>query len=170
MLSGISLKTQELYAIVFLARYLDFFTDFISVYNTVMKLVFVGSSLAIVYCMRFHHVVRRSYDRELDTFRHYLLVVFCFLLALLVHENFTFQEVRYSPFRFKSWLFDFVWSKWHLLIVVFSTCFVNKCLAYLSLHLWELPNLMSSDPWFHTCPLLSLKLVANMSSSWPAVS
>ncbi|XP_075505400.1 uncharacterized protein LOC142542575 [Primulina tabacum] len=64
---------------------------------------FVGSSLAILYCMRFHHVVRRSYDSELDTFRHYLLVfcfhtfrhyllVFCFLLALLVHENFTFQE------------------------------------------------------------------------------
>lgn len=61
-----------------------------------MKLVFVGSSLAIVYCMRFHHVVRRSYDRELDTFRHYLLVVFCFLLALLVHENFTFQEIFWA--------------------------------------------------------------------------
>ncbi|XP_073302329.1 ER lumen protein-retaining receptor A-like isoform X2 [Primulina huaijiensis] len=89
---GISFRTQELYTIVFLARYLDLFTDFISVYNAVMKLVFVGSSLAIVYCMRFHHVVRRSYDRELDTFRHYLLVVFCSLLALLVHENFTFQE------------------------------------------------------------------------------
>lgn len=91
--SGISLKTQELYAIVFLARYLDLFSDFISVYNTVMKLVFIGSSLAIVWCVRFHRVVRRSYDRELDTFRHYFLVGGCLLLALFVHEKFSFREV-----------------------------------------------------------------------------
>ncbi|MQM12186.1 hypothetical protein Taro_045103 [Colocasia esculenta] len=42
--SGISLKTQELYAVVFLACYLDLFTDFISLNNTVMKLVFISSS------------------------------------------------------------------------------------------------------------------------------
>ncbi|RAL50321.1 unnamed protein product [Cuscuta campestris] len=91
--SGISRKTQELFAIVFLARYMDLFTDFISVYNTIMKIVFIGSSLAIVWCMRFHRAVRRSYDRELDTFRHWILVAVCFLLALLVHEKFTFLEV-----------------------------------------------------------------------------
>ncbi|KAL6562044.1 hypothetical protein OROGR_003051 [Orobanche gracilis] len=90
--SGISVKTQELYAVVFLARYLDLFTDFISVYNTIMKLVFIGSSLAIVWCMRFHRIVRRSYDRELDTFRHYFLVGISFLLALFVHEKFSIQE------------------------------------------------------------------------------
>ncbi|KAL0305591.1 UNVERIFIED_CONTAM: ER lumen protein-retaining receptor A [Sesamum radiatum] len=92
----ISLKTQELYAFVFLARYLDLFSDFISVYNTVMKLVFIGSSLAIVWCMRFHRAVKRSYDRELDTFRHYILVGLSFLLALLVHEKFSFQEILWA--------------------------------------------------------------------------
>lgn len=94
--SGISLKTQILYATVFLARYLDLFTDFISVYNTVMKLVFIGSSLAIVWCMRFDKAVRRSYDRELDTFRHYFLLGGCFVLALLVHEKFTVEEVLWA--------------------------------------------------------------------------
>ncbi|KAI8525719.1 hypothetical protein RHMOL_Rhmol13G0251800 [Rhododendron molle] len=94
--SGISLKTQELYALVFVTRYLDLFTDFISVYNTVMKLVFIGSTLAIVWCMRRHPVVRRSYDRELDTFRHYFLVAGCFALALVLHEKFTFQEVFWA--------------------------------------------------------------------------
>lgn len=94
-LKGISLKTQELYAIVFLARYLDLFTDFISLYNTVMKLVFIGSSLAIVWCMREHRMVRRTYDKELDTFRHYFLVGGCFVLALILHEKFTFQEVSH---------------------------------------------------------------------------
>ncbi|CAH9076554.1 unnamed protein product [Cuscuta epithymum] len=91
--SGISLKTQELFTIVFLARYLDLLTDFISVYNTIMKIVFIASSVAIVWCMRFHRVVRRSYDRELDTFRHWILVAVSFVLALLVHEKFTFLEV-----------------------------------------------------------------------------
>ncbi|XP_057764246.1 ER lumen protein-retaining receptor A [Salvia miltiorrhiza] len=94
--SGISLKTQELYAIVFLTRYLDLFTDFISVYNAIMKVVFIASSLAIVWYMRFHPVIRRSYDRELDTFRHYFLVGACFLLALFVNEKFSFEEVFWA--------------------------------------------------------------------------
>ena len=92
-LLGISRKTQELYALVFLARYVDIFTEFISVYNTIMKIVFIASTLAIVWCMRGHRVVRRSYDRELDTFRHYFLIAASLVLALLVHEKFTFQEV-----------------------------------------------------------------------------
>ncbi|TKY60069.1 ER lumen protein-retaining receptor A [Spatholobus suberectus] len=94
--SGISRKTQELYAIVFVARYLDLFTDFVSVYNTIMKVVFIASSLAIVWCMRFHPMVRRSYDRELDTFRHYFLVGASFALALLLHEKFTVQEIFWA--------------------------------------------------------------------------
>lgn len=88
------MKTQELYALVFVTRYLDLFTDFISVYNTLMKLIFIASSLAIVWCMRMHRLVKRSYDKELDTFRHYLLVVGSAVLALIVHEKFTFQEVN----------------------------------------------------------------------------
>ncbi|KAL6197297.1 hypothetical protein ACLB2K_032906 [Fragaria x ananassa] len=94
--SGISLKTQELYAVVFLARYLDLFTDFISVYNSVMKVVFILSSVLIVVIMRRHRTVRRSYDKELDTFRHDYLVGACFVLALLFNEKFTFQEVFWA--------------------------------------------------------------------------
>ncbi|CAN6553246.1 unnamed protein product [Malus baccata var. baccata] len=75
----------------------DLFTDFFSVYNTVMKLVFIGSSLAI-----------RSYDQELDTFRHYFLIAGCFLLALLVNEKFTFQEERqiFRHSRLVLWAFS----------------------------------------------------------------
>ncbi|KAJ8485911.1 hypothetical protein OPV22_018396 [Ensete ventricosum] len=91
--SGISLKTQELYALVFLTRYLDLFTYVVSVYNTLMKIVFISSSIAIVWCMRFHPVVRRTYDKEQDTFRHYLLVGVSLVLALLFHERFTIREV-----------------------------------------------------------------------------
>ncbi|MBA0758099.1 hypothetical protein Gotri_021123, partial [Gossypium trilobum] len=92
----ISLKTQELYAIVFASRYLDIFTDFISLYNTLMKLIFLGSSFSIVWYMRSHNVVRRSYDKAQDTFRHYFILLPCLLLALFIHEKFTFKEVMWT--------------------------------------------------------------------------
>ncbi|CAI0475704.1 unnamed protein product [Linum tenue] len=94
--SGISMKTQELYALVFLARYLDLFTNFVSVYNLIMKLVFIASSLAIVWCMRRHPLVRRSYDKDLDTCRHYFLIGGSFVLALLWHEKFTIEEIFWA--------------------------------------------------------------------------
>ncbi|KAI4297604.1 hypothetical protein L6164_037488 [Bauhinia variegata] len=92
----IPLKTQELYVIVFVTRYLDIFTDYISLYNTVMKLIFLGSSFYIVWYMKHHKIVRRSYDQDQDTFRHYILAVPCLLLALLINEKFTFKEVMWS--------------------------------------------------------------------------
>ncbi|CAH8355484.1 unnamed protein product [Eruca vesicaria subsp. sativa] len=94
--AGISLKTQELYAFVFLTRYLDLLTDYVSLYNTVMKIVFIASSLAIVWCMRRHPLVRRSYDKDLDTFRHQYVVLACFVLALILNEKFTLQEVFWA--------------------------------------------------------------------------
>ncbi|KAL8538336.1 hypothetical protein ACS0TY_000356 [Phlomoides rotata] len=94
--AGISLKTQELYAVVFLARYLDLFTKYFSLYNTVMKLVFIGTSVCIVWYMRFHKVVKQTYYKDQDTFRHYFLIPLCLLLALLVHHSFTTMEILWT--------------------------------------------------------------------------
>ncbi|KAL9688185.1 hypothetical protein QQ045_032602 [Rhodiola kirilowii] len=94
--AGISLKTQELYAIVFAARYLDIFTTYVSFYNTVMKLIFLVSSFSIVWYMKRHKVVRRSYDKDHDTFRHYVLMIPCLILALIISERFTFREVMWT--------------------------------------------------------------------------
>uniref|UniRef100_A0A804QNU3 ER lumen protein-retaining receptor n=1 Tax=Zea mays TaxID=4577 RepID=A0A804QNU3_MAIZE len=71
--SGVSRKTQELY-----------------------MLVFVASSAAIVWCMRRHPQVRRTYDKEQDTFRHAVLVAAAFLLALMFHDRFTFREICWA--------------------------------------------------------------------------
>ncbi|GLJ38945.1 hypothetical protein SUGI_0793990 [Cryptomeria japonica] len=94
--AGISLKTQELYALVFATRYLDIFTNYYSLYNTIMKIVFLVTSFSILWYMRFHKVVRQTYNKDQDTFRHYLLVIPCFVLALLIHRNFTVQEVLWT--------------------------------------------------------------------------
>ncbi|CAK9172471.1 unnamed protein product [Ilex paraguariensis] len=94
--AGISLKTQELYVIVFLTRYLDLFTRYISIYNTVMKLVFIGTSIRIVWYMRYHKVVKQTYNKDQDSFKHYLLLPPCFVLALLVHHAFDIVEVLWA--------------------------------------------------------------------------
>jgi hypothetical protein len=52
-LAGISFKTQALYVTVFVSRYLDLFTTWISLYNFVMKIFFIGSSIYTLYLMKF---------------------------------------------------------------------------------------------------------------------
>ena len=53
---GISFKTQALYVAVFVTRYLDLFLgEWVSLYNTLMKLFFIGSScyMYILYLMEY---------------------------------------------------------------------------------------------------------------------
>lgn len=46
--------------------------------------------------MRVHPLVRRTYDKDQDTFRHYILVAVSFVLALLFHDHFTFREICWA--------------------------------------------------------------------------
>ena len=66
-------------------------------YNTVMKIVFLVTSFTICYLMRFHKVIKATYDREQDTFRHYFLVLPCLALAFFLHND-------SSPFEVCAWL------------------------------------------------------------------
>ncbi|PSC71203.1 ER lumen retaining receptor [Micractinium conductrix] len=93
---GISLKTQELYALVFVCRYLDLLYSFVSVYNSVMKVTFLATAFSIIRYMRYDKVVRQTYDREQDTFRYGFLVAPCFVLALLINHKFTLTEVLWT--------------------------------------------------------------------------
>ncbi|KAH9727971.1 hypothetical protein KPL70_008855 [Citrus sinensis] len=93
--AGISLKTQELYVLVFLSRYL-FFTRYISLYNSIMKLVFIGTSIAIVWYMRYHKVVKQTYNQDEDTFKHYFLILPSFVLALLIPHAFNSVEILWT--------------------------------------------------------------------------
>ena len=64
----ISGRSQILFAVVFTTRYLDLFTNFISVYNTVMKVFFLASSFGTVYLM--YLKFKATYDSNHDTFRY----------------------------------------------------------------------------------------------------
>lgn len=61
-----------------------------------MKLVFILSSVGVVYLMRYHKVVKLTYDREHDTFRTLFLLAPCALLALLVHERWGVMELLWT--------------------------------------------------------------------------
>lgn len=94
--AGISLKTQELFLIVFLARYIDLFWNFHSLYNSVFKIVYIATSGLIVWYMRRHRTVKNTYDKDHDTFRYLFLIAPSFLLALVWHEKFTPFEILWA--------------------------------------------------------------------------
>ena len=104
--AGISFKSQSLYAAIFLTRYLgiqlvpcitnlDLLWSWVSFYNTSMKLFFIGSSLYIMYLMKFPF--RPTHDPNLDTFKIEFLLIGSFVAALIFNYEFSFSEV--SPLK-----------------------------------------------------------------------
>lgn len=83
---GVSLKTQFLYALVFVTRYLDLFYNFMSLYNSVMKVIFISTSFLIVYLMKFKQPYCDTYDKKSDTFFLPYLLVPCGILGLLIND------------------------------------------------------------------------------------
>ncbi|XP_031617184.1 ER lumen protein-retaining receptor [Contarinia nasturtii] len=92
--AGISGKSQILFTIVYITRYLDLFTTFISVYNSTMKVVFIGASVATVFLM--FAKFRATYDRNHDSFRIEFLLIPTVILALLINHDFTVMEVLWT--------------------------------------------------------------------------
>ncbi|KAJ2799021.1 endoplasmic reticulum retention protein [Coemansia guatemalensis] len=91
---GISLKTQYLYLLVFITRYLDLFLGFVSVYNTLMKVFFLASSGYIVYLM--YSPLKASYDKSLDSFRVEYIIAAAAVFALAFPHKYSVVEVLWS--------------------------------------------------------------------------
>lgn len=92
--AGISGKSQCLFALVFLTRYLDLFTSFVSLYNTSMKCIFIASTLFTCYLvlMKF----KATYDSNHDSFRAEFLVVPVAGLSVLVNHELSVLEVLWT--------------------------------------------------------------------------
>jgi ER lumen protein retaining receptor len=94
---GISIKTQELYLIVFITRYLDLFTTFYSVYNSVMKLLYISATAYIIYMVRGTEPFKTNYDTAHDSFLHWKFAVIpCVVLAIVTNlvQGFNVVEVE----------------------------------------------------------------------------
>ncbi|CEL52649.1 ER lumen protein retaining receptor OS=Drosophila melanogaster GN=KdelR PE=2 SV=1 [Rhizoctonia solani AG-1 IB] len=92
---GISFKTQALYVTVFLTRYIDLFMfQFVSLYNTFMKIFFIASSVYILYLMKFQY--RSTTDPSIDTFKVEYLLGPSAVLALIFNYEFKFSEILWA--------------------------------------------------------------------------
>ncbi|KAK4098266.1 ER lumen protein retaining receptor [Parathielavia hyrcaniae] len=96
--SGISFKSQVLYLLVYITRYLDLpWTH--SPYNFIFKVLFISSQLYTIYLMAKEY--RPTNDAGLDTFRVEYLLGFAALLAVLFPVKYTVLEVFWA---FSIWL------------------------------------------------------------------
>ena len=84
--TGISVRTNEVVLLVFVTRYLDLFTTFYSLYNTLMKILYIGSTASIIYTIKFQEPIKSTYDKSQDTFLHWKYAVApCAVLGFLTH-------------------------------------------------------------------------------------
>lgn len=98
--SGISFKSQALYLIVYITRYLDLFWTFgDSAYNTIFKLLFLASSGYTIYLMTTAY--KPTHDPNLDTFRVQYLLGGSLVLAVLFPYKYTPYEMTWA---FSIWL------------------------------------------------------------------
>ena len=96
--------------IVFVFRYLDLFWNFLSIYNWIMKLIFIASSVSIVTIMRFgkphkvcceqlisppprpsrrsrrRHPSQDTYNKDDDAFPYWYLIIPAALLGIAVNQ------------------------------------------------------------------------------------
>ena len=100
---GISVKTQELYLLVFVTRYLDLFTTYYSLYNSVMKVIYISLTALIIYTVRYTEPFKTNYDNAQDSFLHWKFAVApVAVLALItnIYQGFDFIEVGKTIFFF----------------------------------------------------------------------
>ncbi|KAF2076058.1 hypothetical protein CYY_002622 [Polysphondylium violaceum] len=98
--AGISLKSQILFTIVFTTRYLDLFSNYVSFYITIMKIVYLALSYYTLYLM---NKFKFTYDKDHDTFRVQYLIVPCLVLAII-----TYGEPTHPGFF--SLLLEILWT------------------------------------------------------------
>jgi len=83
---GISIKTQELYFLVFITRYLDLFTTFYSVYNSTMKIFYITITAYTIYMVKYQEPYKSMYNRDQDPIQHFKFAVApCITVAVFAH-------------------------------------------------------------------------------------
>ncbi|KAF2756290.1 ER lumen protein retaining receptor [Pseudovirgaria hyperparasitica] len=100
--AGISFKSQFLYFIVYVTRYIDLlwtFYDPSSLYNTVFKIIFISSSAYTIYLMLNDY--KPTHDPNLDTFKVQYLLAGSAVLAILFPYKYSFTEILWA---FSIWL------------------------------------------------------------------
>merc|ERR1712117_584826 len=128
--AGISGKSQILFLVVFVTRYLDLVTNFVSIYNTSMKIFFISSAAATVYLMYFKF--KATYDGNHDTFRIEFLLGPAALLAIVpqlfmvsktgeaetITSHYLFALGSYRGLYILNWIYRFYFESFYDIIAI----------------------------------------------------
>ncbi len=95
-----------MYLVVFVARYMDLFLYYISLYNTVFKILFISATSYIIYLIRFKRPFCLGYDPKSDSLNHYLFIYPAVLLVTIVFHLSSRQQYYYYEYfwSFSVWL------------------------------------------------------------------
>lgn len=103
----LSYRTQEIYLVVFSARYMDLFFEYsvLSRYNIIFKILFISATAYIMYLIRVKKPYSLGYDAKLDRFNHYLFI-YPVVLVLTV----LFHVQNYTQYRWYEYMWSFsIW-------------------------------------------------------------
>lgn len=102
--AGVSVRTHELFLVVFVTRYLDLFTTFYSIYNSVMKVLYITSTAMIIYTIKVKEPIASTYDKAQDSFLHWKFAVAPTAVVTLI-THLIQHGLAFKPMDF-LWLFS----------------------------------------------------------------
>jgi len=101
---GISFRTQAMYLTVFFCRYIDIFWNFISLYNSVMKVLFIGTTGYILFMM--HTELKSKQTPETESNKALMIIIpGCAVLAIVLNDH--TSQCTGHPF---DCLVSFLWA------------------------------------------------------------
>mmetsp|Transcript_23842 Transcript_23842/g.52231 ORF Transcript_23842/g.52231 Transcript_23842/m.52231 type:complete len:278 (-) Transcript_23842:104-937(-) len=109
---GLSLRTQELYLVIFLTRYSDLLLYFLGWYNTLFKITYLLSAIFVVVLIRLSKTAKQTYDRTYDK----PAALLCFTVPCLLLSAYTTTTTQVNP----DW-FEYAWQ--------FSICLESVALV-----------------------------------------
>eukprot|EP01029_Cantina_marsupialis_P029308 TRINITY_DN780084_c0_g1_i1.p1 TRINITY_DN780084_c0_g1~~TRINITY_DN780084_c0_g1_i1.p1 ORF type:complete len:233 (+),score=10.15 TRINITY_DN780084_c0_g1_i1:121-819(+) len=114
--AGISLKSLELFFLVFATRYLDVFANFFMlfthpsfmlVWNLCFKIMFLSATTYLVHQIRTKTCYKATYDEHQDSFLHLKFAVApCIIVALIFNGAHLFEDGLFSWFMEVLWTFS----------------------------------------------------------------
>lgn len=90
--SGISAKTQLIHCLVFSLRYLDLFSYFISLYNTLMKLILLTLTFSTTGLIGYNG----NYEVDQDNLRLSYLITPSFILGIIFTYSYDVIEISWT--------------------------------------------------------------------------
>jgi ER lumen protein retaining receptor len=91
---------------VFMTRYLDLFTTFYSMYNSLMKIVYIVATIYIVILIRYTEPYKTVYNPSQDSFPHWKCAVLpCTMLSFIIHAYGSGRNI--DAFSLLEWAWTF---------------------------------------------------------------